>query len=211
MVNRDIIERLSMSYSGDIHDCLDKLGVWGALEGFSFYGKFSEQERFCGPAITVQFVPSSARVISRRYHKAVDESAGSVLVIDTQGAVGSCTGELMCAGAKMHGAVGSIVNGTIRDSSRLLELNYPVFAKGVLPVGAIGRMEDVATQVGIQIGNTRVQPGDIIFGDRDGVIVIPQNLAHLVAQMADALGKLENNFRAEIMAGKPLFDVFSKL
>lgn len=209
MVNKDVIQRLNRWYSGDIHDCLDKLGIWGAIEGLHLYGKLPPSGKFCGPAITVQFIPNRAKITSRRYHKAIDDSAGSVLVIDTANAVGSCTGELMCTGAKVHGALGTIVNGTIRDLQEIQQIEYPVFAKGVLPVTAVGRMEDIATQVDIEIGGIRIQPGDIIFADLDGIVVIPQEAAPVVVDMADALGKLERNFKEEILNGKPLFDVFA--
>ncbi len=210
MVPRKIIRRLARWYSGDIHDCLDKLGIWGAIEGLNLYGHLPESGNICGPAATVQFVPNRAKITSRIYHKAIDEVPdGGVIVIDTGGAKGSSSGELMCTGAQCHGAVASIVNGTIRDLQEIEALgDYPVYAKGVLPVTAVGRMEDVAANVDIEIGGIRIQPGDIIFADRDGVVVVPQDAAEAVADMADALGKMERNFKKEILEGKPLLDVF---
>jgi 4-hydroxy-4-methyl-2-oxoglutarate aldolase len=210
MVEKEIIQRLSRWYSGDIHDCLDKLGIWGAIEGLNLYGLLPESGRICGPATTVQFVPNRVKITSRRYHKAIDEvPKGGILIIDTAGAKGSCTGELMCTGAKKHGAIGTIVNGTIRDLEEINALGYPAFARGVLPVTAVGRMEDVGYNIDIEIDGIRIQPGDIIFADLDGVVVIPQDAAPIVADMADALGKLERNFKAEILAGKPLLEVFA--
>jgi 4-hydroxy-4-methyl-2-oxoglutarate aldolase len=212
MVDVEVIERLSHWYSGDIHDCLDQLGIWGAIDGLNLYGCLPETGKICGPATTVQFVPNRAKIVSRRYHKAIDEVPhGGILMIDTAGARGSCSGELMCTGAKVRGARGTIVNGTIRDLSEINNLNYPVYAKGVLPVTAVGRMEDVAYNVDIEITGIRIQPGDIIFADLDGVVVIPQSAAPVVADMADALGKLERNFKAEILEGRPLLEVFANV
>lgn len=211
MVDQEIIVRLSKWYSGDIHDCLDKLGIWGALEEFNLYGYLPPSGKICGLATTVQFVPNRAKITSRRYHAAIDEvPAGGVMVIDTAGAKGSCTGELMCTGTKAHGGVATIVNGTIRDLQEIQALgDYPVYARGVLPVTAVGRMEDVAANVDIEIGGIRIQPGDIIFADLDGVVVIPQGAAAIVADMADELGRLERNFKQEILDGKPLLEVFA--
>ena len=108
---RELVARLSRWYSGDIHDCLDRLGIWGAIEGLTLYGSLPPPGKICGAATTVQFVPSKAKITSRRYHAAIDQVAdGGVIVIDTAGARGSCTGELMCTGAKTHGAVSTIVN-----------------------------------------------------------------------------------------------------
>lgn len=213
MNTKTIIDRLMCWYSGDIHDCLDKLGIWGALEGLSLFGLLPSSGKICGPAKTVQFRPTQAKVISARYHRAIDEvRQGGVLVIDTAGAKGSCTGELMCTGAKVHGAVGAIVNGTIRDLEEIERLGeYPVYARGVLPVTAVGRMEDVAIDTNIQIRGVRIQPGDIVFADRDGVVIIPQDAAPTVADMADELGRVERNFKKEILDGTPLLQVFAKL
>lgn len=212
MVEKSIIERLSRWYSGDIHDCLEKLGIWGILPGLKLFGSLPESQRICGPATTVQFVPNRAKITSRRYHKAIDEVGdGGVMVVDTAGAVGSCTGELMCTGAKVHGGVCTVVNGTVRDLEEIEKLNYPVYAQGVLPATAVGRMEDVGFNIDIEIGGVRIQPGDVVFGDLDGVVVIPQAAASVVADMADELGRLERDFKSQILNGKPLYDVFANV
>ena len=210
MVEKSVIERLSRWYSGDIHDCLEKLGIWGILPNLNLYGNLPKSGRICGPATTVQFVPNRAKITSRRYHKAIDEiGQGGVMLVDTAGASGSCSGELMCTGAKVHGGVCTVVNGTIRDLEEIQKLDYPVYAKGVVPATAVGRMEDVGFNIDIEIGGVRIQPGDIVFGDLDGVVVIPQAAARTVADMADELGKLERDFKSQILNGKPLYDVFA--
>lgn len=212
MVDAEVIRRLSRWYSGDIHDCLDQLGIWGAIEGLDLYGCLPESGRICGPATTVQFVPNRAKIVSRNYHRAIDEiPPGGIMVIDTAGGKGSCTGELMSTGTKVHGGIGSVVNGTIRDLQEIRALGYPVYARGVLPVTAVGRMEDIAYNVDIEINGIRIQSGDVIFADLDGVVVIPQAAAPVVADMADALGKLERNFKKQILDGTPLLEVFADL
>lgn len=206
----ELVDHLSRWYSGDIHDCLDRLGIWGAVEGLNLYGSLPASGRICGPATTVQFVPSKVKITSRRYHAAIDQVPdGGVIVIDTAGARGSCTGELMCTGAKTHGAVSTVVNGTIRDLAEIEALgDYPVYATGVLPVTAVGRMHDVATNVDLDFRSIRVQPGDIVFADRDGVVIVPRDAAETVARMADELGKLERNFKRQILDRVPLVEVF---
>jgi 4-hydroxy-4-methyl-2-oxoglutarate aldolase len=210
-VDSGVVERLSKWYSGDIHDCLDRLGIWGAVEGLTQFGHLPPEGKICGPATTVQFVPCQAKITSRRYHRAIDEvPKGGVLVIDTAGARGSCTGELMCTGALCHGAVATVVNGTIRDLAEIEALqHYPVFATGVLPVTAVGRMEDTAVNVDINFRGIRVQPGDIIFADRDGVVVVPREAAEAVARLADEIGRMERNFKQQILGGVPLVEVFN--
>jgi 4-hydroxy-4-methyl-2-oxoglutarate aldolase len=207
-----IVKRLSKWYSGDIHDCLDKLGIWGVLEGLDLFGHLPESGRVCGRVTTVQFVPTEKRVESKRYHDAIDNVGdGGILVVDTAGARGSCTGELMCTGAKAHGGICTVVNGTIRDLEEIEKLGYPVYAAGVLPVTAVGRMEDLAWNVDLRIGGVRVRPDDIVFADRDGAIVVPGPIAPVVADMADKLGKLERDYKARIVGGEALTSVFSDI
>jgi 4-hydroxy-4-methyl-2-oxoglutarate aldolase len=210
MVEKKVFQQLSKLYTGAVHDCLDKLGIWGCIEGMNLYGHLPASGKICGLAKTVQFVPARKKVVSSNYHRAIDQVGnGGVLVIDTAGAKGSCTGELMCTGAKAHGAIATIVNGTVRDIPEIEDLtDYPVYAKGVLPVSAVGRMEDIAYNVDIEINGIRIQPGDIIFGDRDGVVVVPQQAAILVAELAAELAKMERDFKKEILEGKSMYDIF---
>jgi 4-hydroxy-4-methyl-2-oxoglutarate aldolase len=210
LVEKEVFQQLNKLYTGAVHDCLDKLGIWGCIEGMNLYGRLPASGKICGPAMTVQFVPSCKRSVSSRYHRAMDEAEqGGVLVVDTAGAKGSCTGELMCTGAKAHGAIATIVNGTVRDIPEIEDLaDYPVYAKGVLPVSAVGRMEDIAYNVDIEINGIRIQPGDIIFGDRDGVVVVPQHAAPMVAELAEKLAKMERDFKKEILEGKSMYEIF---
>jgi 4-hydroxy-4-methyl-2-oxoglutarate aldolase len=83
-------------------------------------------------------------------------------------------------------------------------LGYPVFARGLNPVGPSGRMEPAFSQVPITIGRVSIRPGDVIFGDVNGVVVIPQYLLETVADAADACGKGEAAARERILAGEKL-------
>ncbi len=212
MKKMEVIQRLSRWYSGAIHDCMDQLGIWGVLEGFNLYGYLPQGGKICGPATTVQFVPSRKRVFMKRYLQAIDQvGQGGILVMDTAGAKGSCHGELMSLGTKMHGGIGSIVNGTIRDLPEVEAMgDYPIYAKGLAPLSAVGRMEDIAYNVEIEINSVRICPGDIIFADRDGVIVIPRQAAELVADMTEELAKKERNYKEGILAGKSMLEIFNE-
>jgi 4-hydroxy-4-methyl-2-oxoglutarate aldolase len=208
----EVIQRLSRWYSGAIHDSMDQLGIWGVLEGFNLYGYLPKGGKICGPATTVQFIPSPKRVFMKRYLQAIDQvGQGGILVMDTAGAKGSCHGELMSLGTKMHGGIGSVVNGTIRDLPEIESLgDYPVYAKGLVPLSAVGRMEDIAYNVEIEINSVRISPGDIIFADRDGVIVIPQQAAELVADMAEELAKQERYYKQGILSRKSMLEIFKE-
>lgn len=205
-----LLQRFRQWYSGDIFDCLDALGIDGYLRGLSLASVLPVDGRVCGRATTIQFKPTRARKTSRLYHGAIDATGpGKVLVVSTGGARGSCTGELMCEGARVRGAEATIVDGSVRDVEQVIAMGYPLFARSVEPIGAVGRMEDVDTDIDIEVCGIRIQPGDIIFGDRDGLVAVPKGVCEMVADMAEALGQKEKGFRRRILAGEQLTQVFA--
>ncbi len=202
----EAIERLKKWYSGDIHDSMESLGLWGHLAGISLLGALEPGAVVCGPAVTVLFKPSDRKGEPQDvYHHAIDNCPeGGVLVCDASCAAGSCSGELMSSGAKTAGAVATIVEGTVRDLAQVRSLGYPLFASSASPVGVTGKKEPKESQVPLTLGRVTVSPGDIIFGDIDGVVVIPKNRVRDVADAADALGADEAAARDRILAGEKL-------
>jgi regulator of RNase E activity RraA len=136
---------------------------------------------------------------------------GEVLVASTGGDTGSALwGELLSTAARARGAAGVVLDGLTRDATRILAMNFPVFASGFCPLDSKGRLDGVAHGLRIQIGACVIHPGDWIFGDIDGVVVVPHHLA------ADALTKAltkatgENRVREELAKGRSLREVFAE-
>lgn len=206
----DAIQRLSRWYSGDIHDVMDKQGVYGHLKGISLYGVLAPGEVICGPAVTVLYEPSTRTGQPQDvYHAAIDGVVkGGVLMVDASCSEGSGTGELMSTGAKVAGAAATVVHGTVRDLAEVRKLGYPLFARGTSPVGVSGRMEPTQAHVELNIDGVRVRPGDVILGDINGVVVIPHELVKVIADAADENGKAEAECRERILAGEKLQSVW---
>lgn len=206
----DAIARLRRWYSGDVHDSMESLGLWGHLEGISLLGALADGEVVCGPAVTVLFQPSDRKGEPQDvYHHAIDNTPkGGILVCDASCAPGSCSGELMSSGAKTRGAAATIVNGTVRDLAQVRALGYPLFGVGPSPVGVTGKKEPRKSQVPLTIGRVTIRPGDIIFGDVDGVVVIPKARVRDVADAADALGRQEAASRDRLLAGEKLQSIW---
>lgn len=204
------IERLKQWYSGDIHDSMEHLGLWGHLEGISLLGALGPGEVVCGPAVTVLFAPSDRKGEPQDvYHNAIDNAPkGAILVCDASCAAGSCSGELMSTGAKIRGAAATVVNGSVRDLAQVRALGYPLFGTRPSPVGVTGKKEPRDSQVPITIGRVTIRPGDVIFGDIDGVVAIPKTRVRDVADAADALGRNEASARGRILAGEKLQSVW---
>lgn len=206
----DSITRLSKWYSGDVHDSLEQLGGWGYLDGITLQGALAPGQVVCGPAVTVLFEPSARKGQPQDvYHHAIDNAPkGGIMVVDASCAEGSCSGELMSSGARTRGAAATVVNGTVRDIAQVRGLGYPLFGRATSPVSVSGKMEPKHSQVTLTIGRVKVSPGDIIFADSDGVVVVPKAMLKAVADQADKLGANETQARDRILSGEKLQSVW---
>ncbi len=119
-------------------------------------------------------------------------------------------GELMSTISKRKGVAGCICDSQIRDCVKIKQLQFPVFYTGIRPLDSNGRGRVMAYDVPIKCGDILVNPGDIVFCDFDGVVVIPQSLEEKVFQLAKEKVDLEDSSRIELMAGKSLREVYDK-
>jgi len=119
-------------------------------------------------------------------------------------------GELLSTAARARGARGAVMDGFVRDVRRIIDMEFPVFAAGMRPVDSRGRSVVLDYDVPIVCAGVAVRSGDIVFGDIDGVAIIPQEVAE--ETFARALEKIrrEDASRADLQAGAYLRDVFAK-
>ena len=123
-----------------------------------------------------------------------------------------CTywGEILTATAKRRGAVGAVTNGFHRDTPKVLEQNWPVFSRGRFAQDSGVRTQVVDYRCQIEIGQVTVQPGDLVFGDLDGVVIVPKNIEAEVIERALAKARGEKLVRKEIEAGMSSTAAFKK-
>ena len=134
-----------------------------------------------------------------------------VLVCSTNQSIRNCIwGELLSTAARARGARGAIIEGFIRDARQIIAMQFPVFMTGLSPVDSSGRGDVVAYNVPIECGGVTVNPGDIVFGDIDGIVVIPQRVEVEVIEAALAKVSGENRTRDELRAGATLREVYDK-
>jgi 4-hydroxy-4-methyl-2-oxoglutarate aldolase len=119
-------------------------------------------------------------------------------------------GEILTATAKKRGAVGAVINGFHRDTPRVLEQNWPVFSRGRFAQDSAVRTQVVDYRCPIEVGHAQVAPGDLIFGDLDGVIVVPKQVEAEVIERALAKARGEKLVRQEIEAGMSSTAAFKK-
>jgi len=119
-------------------------------------------------------------------------------------------GEILTATARTRGAVGAVIDGFHRDTSRVLEQNWPVFSRGSFAQDAGVRSSVVEFRCAVEAGGVVVEPGDLVFGDIDGVLVIPAAIGQRVAQLAIDKVAGEKTVRREVESGSTSTDVFDR-
>jgi len=118
-------------------------------------------------------------------------------------------GELMTTVAKRNGAVGCVCDSQIRDCVRIIEMGFPVYSTGIRPLDSMGRARVMAYDVPVKCGEVLVNPGDLIFADFDGIVVIPQGIEEKVLTLTREKVNKENLSRQDLLAGKSLREVYN--
>ncbi len=119
-------------------------------------------------------------------------------------------GELLTATAKTRGGNGAIVDGWHRDTPQVLEQNWPVFSTGCYAQDSSVRTQVVDFRCQIEIGQVTIHDGDYIFGDVDGVIIIPKEIAQEVVEEALEKASKEKGLRKAVEGGMPVTEAFEK-
>jgi 4-hydroxy-4-methyl-2-oxoglutarate aldolase len=117
-------------------------------------------------------------------------------------------GELMSTVAKRNGAVGCVCDSQIRDCVRIIEMGFPVYYAGIRPLDSMGRAKVMAYDVPIRCGEVVVHPGELIFADFDGIVVIPKEVDRDVLELAREKADKETLSRQDLLAGKTLRQVY---
>ncbi|MEX0885223.1 MAG: RraA family protein [Phycisphaeraceae bacterium] len=119
-------------------------------------------------------------------------------------------GELMTTAAMARGAVGCVCDSQIRDCVRIIDMGFPVYYAGVRPLDSMGRARVMAYDVPVRCGDVLVHPGDMVFADFDGVVVVPHQVESEVLDRAREKAGKESASRRELKAGKRLRDVYDR-
>ena len=119
-------------------------------------------------------------------------------------------GELLTTASKMRGAAGCVTDGLVRDIRQIRALGFPVFHGGIGPLDTKGRARMVERDTPVECAGVRVRSGDIVFGDADGVVVIPFERAEEVIAKGREKVRGENHTRDELAQGRLLGEVYKK-
>lgn len=119
-------------------------------------------------------------------------------------------GEILTATARSRGAAGAVVDGFHRDTPKVLEQTWPVFSRGRFAQDSRVRTQVADYRCPIEIGEVWIEPGDLVFGDIDGVVIIPAKHEEAVIERALEKAARENTVRQEIEGGMSSTDAFRK-
>ena len=144
----------------------------------------------------------------------VDELApGDVAVLACDGPTERIApwGELLSTASAARGASGCVTDGLVRDVRQIREMRFPVFCGGIGPLDTRARARMVERDVPVMCAGVTVHPGDLVFGDVDGVVVIPRDIEHEVVRRALEKVSGEDQSREALQRGEKLADVFRRL
>lgn len=156
--------------------------------------------RILGPACTIKVYPGDNLMV----HKSLDIARpGDILVIDASGSsLTAVLGDLVSTKARHRGIAGVVVDGLVRDLPAIRALgDFPVFARGVTPIGPLHRGPG-EVNFPVSAGGIVVNPGDIIAGDLNGVVVIPQDIAETLVTRLEARDAIERAYQAAVARGE---------
>jgi 4-hydroxy-4-methyl-2-oxoglutarate aldolase len=222
-------------YGGAITDVLNKLGVYNTLlslryrplrQGMQLAGRvlpvkghslvFSRLPDAERESITARWEAEGGHPQERMMQAIAEAEDGVVVCYDCGGdeRIGHC-GEMTCQLARAQGARGMLMSGNLRDSQYIIKMaDFPVFSFGVCPfTDAEWAITDVNVPIyvpGHLSHYVQLKPGDFLFGDNDGVQMIPSHLVDEVLLQVEALNEHENKVRDALVSGMPVAEVYKK-
>ena len=162
--------------------------------------------RVDGPAVTVSCVPGE----NLKIHEAIYiAEAGDVLVVDVRGGYEfGYWGEIMTVAAQARALGGLVIDGGVRDGDRIIDVAFPVFAR-TRCIRGTGKDPSAGTvNEPIVVGDVTVRPGDLVVGDADGVVVVPQRDVDVIAAAAAAREDAEARIMDELRAGRTTLELY---
>jgi 4-hydroxy-4-methyl-2-oxoglutarate aldolase len=215
----DICRRYRKLYAGLVFDMLEQMGLPNQALSHEIM-PLTLDMTLAGPAFTMKGTTTAVRDETWRYKRIamIKDMTYPCVEVRDRGTTPfnvALYGELTATTARAHGAVGAVVDGGTRDSGMVIAMGYPLFARYRSPVEAFGRVITIDHQVPIRMSGELtetviVSPGDFIFGDLDGVLVIPKDLTVPVLLEAERIAGIEDAARADFQRGDDPLEVYKR-
>ena len=200
-IDSAIIEAYKKLDSTSISDAMDKLGIPAGLYGIK---PVTPGVLMCGQAFTVRYVPCG-EVKGTVGDFLDDVEPGQVCVLDNGGR-DYCTvwGDIMAMTASLKGIAGTLIYGVCRDVKDVRNIKYPIFSNGYYMVTGKDRVEVAAVNEPVTVAGIKVCPGDLVFGDETGALVVPFDRVEEVLKIAQNIEEKEDVIRSYVKEGMSL-------
>jgi regulator of RNase E activity RraA len=209
----DLKQRYLALYTGAVSDILDKRGLRHQVLPH-WITPFTNANRIAGRAFTGQGYPcaDTAHDDTETRLAMLDSIQPGTVSVWACGGSTDCAhwGEIMSTAARQRGCEGAVIDGGVRDVDFVNAMNYAVFAKFKCSASSVGRWDIREYQVPIKIGLTVIHPGDFVFGDVDGVVIVPAALTVEVLEAAESVFQREKGMREELRRGVRVQDAYQK-
>jgi regulator of RNase E activity RraA len=208
MTDEELRTRLTALDTCALSDALDRLGIDGQALGLHAVDR---SFRLVGRAFTVRMLPRG--LSGKSVGDYIDDvEPGDTVVIDNGGRLDATVwGDILTTVAHRDGVAGTVIDGVCRDVGRSLELGYPIFSRSNTMRTGKDRVAAEAYGQPVQIAGIRVEPGDWLVGDADGVVVVPAVRAEPVIAAAEEITAVEDGIRESVAAGGRLVDIRERL
>jgi regulator of RNase E activity RraA len=194
---------LASCYTGAVYDVLREFGVENCILPHTIKC-VDPALRIAGPAFTMTGARLNigAHETLLRWTEFLSKvPAGAVVVCQPNDDSLAHMGELSAETLLLRGVKGYVVDGGTRDTDYIRQIGFPVFCRYQTPADIVGRWAPTAVQAPVRIGDVAVHPDDVIFGDIDGVVVVPCDMAQRVVERVEEVVNTENRVRTAIRAG----------
>lgn len=203
MTDEDVLTALEHLSCTDVSDAMDKLGIPGQCLGIM---PLERTFRLAGRAWTLRYGPVGEDPGTVGDY--IDDlGPAQVVVLDNQGRLDATVwGDLLTLTASRRGVAGTVIDGVCRDVDRALELSYPLYSRGNWMRTGKDRVQVEATGEPVSVGGVRIEAGDWLLGDGDGVVAIPASRVDEVVAVAIEVRDAEVRIRGQVESGVSLRD-----
>lgn len=210
--DEEVCLRYECLYTGAINDVLREFCLVDQALPPEIH-PLRDEMKVCGTAYTIRSSkdPLITGEMDTRADMLDGMPRGCICVWDTGGEMEAAHwGEIMTAASVQRGARGAVIDGGLRDTMQVLKQNFPVFYIYRTSNGTLSRCRITAYNVPVKIGKVLIYPGDIIFGDIDGIVVVPRDVAYDVLVRAEEIYLNESEIRSWVDSGMSAKDVVKR-
>lgn len=196
----EIIEKLAAYPTATLHEAMGKYGALPA--GIK---PVSPEMRVCGTAVTVQTMPRDNMMLHRAIAAA---GVGDVIVVHASDFwEAGYWGEIMAVASQARGIAGLVIDGCVRDADPITALGFPVFSRGLCIHGTTKFGKGTLNEP-ITIGQVTIRPGDVVVGDRDGVVIVPNGRVAEAIEKARAREEKEARVMERLRNGETTLEIY---